>query len=338
MKLQAGILAIQTKPLMNTIMNFQIQFPSKKLAHGSAASVLTLLLLAGVAAHADDAPETFATPEAAVAALESAVQAPANSGAFRALFGSDVSDLVNPDPVQGAAELARFAAAFNETNNLVHESATRCTLELGLGAWPFPIPIVQTNGSWFFDTAAGKDELLNRRIGRNELETLRVVRAYVVAQREYASQDRNGDQVLEYAQKIISSPGKKDGLYWSPDIDGELSPLGPLVAEAQDLGYDLHSKEAESAPQPYQGYYFKILTRQGKSAPGGKYDYIINGHMIGGFALVAWPAEYGHSGIMTFIVNQQGKVYQKDLGPNTGKLAAKMKTYDPDPTWQVSQD
>ena len=163
------------------------------------------------------------------------------------------------------------------------------------------------------------------------------MRAYVAAQREYAEQDRDGDEVLEYAQKFMSAPGAKDGLYWPPDYDAEISPLGPLVGEAQSEGYMARS-QGEDAPEPFHGYFFKILTRQGQHAPGGKYNYIINGNMIGGFALVAWPADYGNSGIMTFIVNQQGRVYQKDLGPKTAKIAAKMKAYDPDETWSVSPD
>jgi hypothetical protein len=211
-------------------------------------------------------------------------------------------------------------------------------LEVGTNSWPFPVPIVKKDGRWFFDTEAGKEEVFRRRIGKNELATLAVMRTYVDAQREYASRDRNGDEVLEYAQRLASTPGAKDGLFWPPDLDGEISPLGPLVAQAQGEGYAMERKGQDSTREPFHGYFFKILTRQGKHAPGGKYNYIINGHMIGGFALVAWPAEYGESGIMTFIVNQQGRVYQKDLGAKTGKLAAAMKVYDPDPSWSRSTD
>jgi hypothetical protein len=160
----------------------------------------------------------------------------------------------------------------------------------------------------------GSRSCLNRRIGKNELSALETMRAYVDAQRQYASSDRDGDEVLEYAQKVFSSPGKKDGLYWPITLDGEKSPFGPLVAEAQAGGYVV-SKDL--SPKPFEGYWFKILTRQGTHAPGGKYDYIINGNMIGGFAMVAWPADYGNSGVMTFVVNQQGRVYQKDLGKKT---------------------
>jgi len=164
------------------------------------------------------------------------------------------------------------------------------------------------------------------------------MRAYVQAQREYASQDRDGDQVREYAQKLGASPGRMDGLYWPAEFGGEISPLGPLVAYAQGEGYGFEAKGNDRAREPFHGYYFKILTRQARHAPGGKYDYIINGNMIAGFALVAWPAEYGASGVMTFIVNQQGRVYQQDLGKNTARIAQKLSAYDPGPGWQVSPD
>jgi hypothetical protein len=201
------------------------------------------------------------------------------------------------------------------------------------------VPIVKKDGGWFFDTDAGKDELLSRRVGKNELATLPVMRAHVEAQREYASRDHDGDGVLEYAQRLVSSPGKRDGLYWPLDFDGEESPLGPLVAYAQAEVYSPELRDEKEVERgPYHGYYFKILTRQGKHAPGGKYDYVINGNMIGGFAMIAWPADYGGSGVMTFIVNQQGRVYQKDLGPKTSKLASRMKSYDPDPSWTLSPD
>lgn len=244
---------------------------------------------------------------------------------------------MNPDRVQAINEHREFVSALNETNRIIHQSDSRCVLEVGKDFWPFPVPLVKRDGAWIFDTEAGKEELLNRRIGRNELSTLGTMRAYVQAQREYATKDRDGDEVNEFAQRFASAPGRKDGLYWSPDLDGEISPLGPLVAEAYTEGY-ARSREAGAGPEPFHGYLFKVITRQGRSAPGGKYDYVINGNMIGGFALVAWPAEYGESGIMTFVVNQQGRVYQKDLGPKTAKIAAGMKDYNPDATWTVSRE
>jgi hypothetical protein len=287
---------------------------------------------------AADHAQVFASPEAAVAALRLATVS-ADSNALRTILGPASEDLLNPDRVQATNELTTFGAALVATNHLVHISDKRIILELGDDLWPFPVPIVRTNGGWFFDTAAGKDELLSRRIGKNELATIPVMRAYVDAQREYASIDRDGDDVLEYAQRLVSSPGKHDGLYWPPAYDGDESPLGPLVAYAQAQGYSPEQREEDEAERgPYHGYYFKILTSQGKHAPGGKYDYVINGNMIGGFALVAWPAEYGESGVMAFIVNQQGRVYQKDLGEKTAKIVKKMRAYDPDPSWKLSAD
>jgi len=286
---------------------------------------------------AAEATSRFATPEDAVAALAAAAKVN-DVGEMRKVLGPGADDIVNPDRVQAGAEFANFAAALIETNRVVRESDSLCVLELGRGAWPFPIPIVKTNGAWSFDVAAGREELLNRRIGRNELSALQVVRAYVEAQRQYASQDYDGDDVLEYAQRLFSPPGTHDGLYWPAEIENDISPLGPLVAQAEGEGYALHSHEKNTPPQPFYGYFFKILTRQGRHPPGGRYDYVINGNMIGGFALVGWPAQYGETGVMTFIVNQQGRVYQKDLGPKTGRLAPRMKEYDPDTTWRLSGD
>jgi hypothetical protein len=282
------------------------------------------------------AASSFATPQEAVRALGLAVNA-TNRSALAQLFGPESDILVNPDSVQGARELADFTEAFNVTNRLVGESETRMVLEVGANGWPFPIPLVKLTNGWHFDTKAGEDEILNRRIGANEIEVLRVLRGYVEAQREYASRDRDGDDVLEYAQKLTSSPGQMDGLYWPRQLNGELSPLGPLVALAHAQGYFAKPKASEG-PLPFHGYLFKILTRQGRHAPGGKYSYIINGNMIGGFAMVAWPAAYGDSGIMTFIVNQRGRVRQRDLGENTARIVGKMDSYDPDPDWRVTVD
>jgi hypothetical protein len=300
--------------------------------------LLSLMLSLPLTLRADSGGTRFPTPEAAVAALTAAANTQ-DTNALRDIFGPALADIRNPDRVQAANNLEKFAAALDASNEVVQETETRSELDVGPNSWPFPIPLVKgPDGQWFFDTQAGEEEILNRRVGQNELATLQTVRAYVDAQREYSSRDRDGNGVLKYAQRLFSSTGNKDGLYWPPDLDGEISPLGPLVANAQGEGYGIKSKASNSGPEPYHGYYFKILTKQGKHAPGGKYNYVINGNMIGGFALVAWPAEYGNSGVMTFIVNQQGRVYQKDLGPKTGKLAPAMKRYDPDSTWQLSPD
>ena len=299
--------------------------------------VSALAVSALFAASAAENGKAFATPEEAVSALAAATSK-ADTNALRVIFGPATEDLENPDRVQAANELRAFTTALEQTRRIVRESDSRCVLEVGETFWPFPVPIVTRNGQWFFDTEAGKEELLNRRIGGNELRALQSVRSYVAAQREYAEEDRDGDEVLEYAQKFGSTPGQKDGLYWPLDLDGEVSPLGPLVAQAQAQGYSRTPRGEGAKPEPFHGYFFKILTAQGKSAPGGKYNYVTNGNMIGGFALVAWPAEYGASGIMTFIVNQQGRVYQKNLGPKTATLAAALTEYNPDKTWTISRE
>lgn len=278
----------------------------------------------------------FSSPEDAVRALTAAVNH-RDTNALAAILGPAFGDVVSPESAQAEEELTNFGKSLNASNHLERVGQDRCILDTGPDRWPFPIPIVRTNNTWFFDTLAGKDELISRRIGRNELDTLQSVRGYADAQREYASKDHDGDQVLEFAQRLASSSGARDGLYWPPDAEGEISPLGPFVAAAQSGGY-LRNLGPNRKPEPFHGYFFKVLTRQGKNAPGGKYDYIINGNMIGGFGLVAWPAEYGESGIMTFIVNQQGKVYQKDLGPKTASIAQGMKEYNPDKSWIVSPD
>ncbi len=324
---------------MNTLSQSRATTHRKRFSPSLACRnwVLALALCAPSALSAADSGQTFATPEEAVSALAAAATAHDTNG-LRVLFGSAVADLQNPDRVQATNDLIEFTTACRQAQRIVRKSDSQCVLYVGANSWPFPIPIVKQDGRWFFDTEAGKEELLNRRIGDNELSTLEAVRAYVEAQREYATKDRDGDEVLEYAQRFGSAPGKKDGLYWPSDLDGEISPLGPLVAEAQVKGYGPGPRQVGAEPRPFHGYFFKILTRQGKSAPGGKYDYLINGNMIAGFALVAWPAEYGNTGIMTFIVNQQGRVYQKDLGPKTAPSAAAIKSYDPDKTWTTSPD
>ncbi len=322
---------------MRTTMNNSIHLQRTFRCFPCAGLALALALHASFAVSAEETGKVFATPEEAVAALACAARA-CDAEALRALFGPAAEEVQNPDRVQATNELQTFSAALGQAKRLARDSATCCTLEVGAEFWPFPIPLVMRDGKWFFDTEAGKDELLNRRVGRNELMTLSAVRAYVEAQREYAAKDRDGDEVLEFAQKFFSKPGLKDGLYWPPELDGEISPLGPLAAQAQSEGYGVAAKGEGAAPEPFHGYFFKVLTRQAKSAPGGKYGYIINGNMIGGFALAAWPASYGETGVMTFIVNQQGRVYQKDLGAGTAKSAAGMKAYDPDKTWTVSPD
>ena len=280
--------------------------------------------------------QTFAAPRDAVNALLSAAQ-DHDTNALHSIFGPTGHDLISPDAVQATEEYKMFVRHLMENVQLINNSDSNVTLEIGTNGWPFPIPLVKQDERWFFDTAAGKEEILARRIGRNELGAINVCNAYVEAQREYASQDRMGDGVLAYAQFLRSTPGTRDGLFWPAKPGEALSPLGPLVAQARVEGYHRTAKMLNDTLAPYHGYYFKILTRQGKHAPGGRYDYIINGHMIAGFALVAWPAEWGNTGVMTFIVNQQGKVYQKNLGPKTAKIAKATTVYDPNNTWTPAQ-
>jgi hypothetical protein len=281
--------------------------------------------------------ERFSSPQAAADALKAAVEA-RDTNALHVIFGPAGHSLVSVDVIEATEERELFMNRVKEKVNLVAESDSKEVLQLGADGWPFPIPLVKQGGQWFFDSEAGREEILNRRIGANELGAIQVCRAYLQAQREYASVDRTGDGVLEYAQHLRSTPGTHDGLYWSTRTGDELSPLGPLVAQARVEGYRQKTKILTDEQSPYHGYYFKILTRQGKHAPAGKCNYVINGHMIAGFALVTWPAEWGNSGVMTFVVNQQDKVYQKNLGPKTTSIAQAITTYDPDSTWTTARE
>ena len=247
------------------------------------------------------------------------------------ILGPDGKDILHSGDSQAdQAALQRFIAAYDAKQTLVQDGPTKATLTVGTDDWPMPIPIVKGADGWYFDTAAGRMELLMRRIGRNELSTIEACKAFVDAQLEYASTDR-GDGLIDYAQRFISTPGKTDGLYWPAKAGEPQSPLGPLFAKAQLSGL---SRDKSGAPQPYNGYYFRILTEQGPNAKGGAYSYLAHGKLMGGFGLVAYPATYGVSGVMTFIVNQDGVVYQRDLGPNTGAAAAQIKAFDPGPGWK----
>jgi hypothetical protein len=275
----------------------------------------------------------FNSPEDALKTLVEAVKAE-DKAVLDQMFGPSGKDLRSGDEVQDAAEFKEFAKHLAEKTDLVKENDSKVILHVGNENWPYPIPIVKYNDQWFFDAEAGKEEILNRRIGEDELTAILVCRVYVRAQREYVLKDWDGDGIFAYARKLRSDSGKRNGLFWRAIKGEEVSPLGELVARAWHEGYKKKKatfKEAE--PLPFHGYYFKILTRQGKNVAGGKYNYIVNGNMVGGFALVAFPSNWGKSGVMTFIVNQQGKVYQKNLGPDTMKIAQKMESYNPDETW-----
>ena len=281
-----------------------------------------------------DQGQGFNSPQEAISAIISATRKLDTEKAL-AILGPDAEELIfSGDKVQSQEGAADFLQKYDEKHHLEMVSPTSATLIIGKEEWPFPIPVVKIGENWFFDVAAGKDEILNRRIGENELDVIQVMLAYVEAQLEYASTDRDGDGVLEFAQKFKSVAGKRDGLYWPVKNGEELSPLGLFVAEAATEGYDVKSGK----PQPYNGYYYKIMTRQGAKAPGGAYDYIVNGNMILGFGLVAYPAKYGISGIMTFAVNQKGVVHEVDLGENTAEIVNRKIKYNLDKSWQKVSD
>ncbi len=278
--------------------------------------------------------EYFSTLGEAVDALVTAAQNN-DTNSMHAIFGPEGHQLVSPDAVQAATDYQMFVKRLGEKVVLTTNDDASISLQIGYDAWPFPIPLVKDAGHWYFDTYLGRQEILNRRIGMDELGAIDVCRTYVEAQREYASQDRMGDGVLAYAQSIHSSADKHDGLYWTAQPGEPLSPFGPFVANAREEGYRHTARMLNVQLAPYHGYYFKILTCQGKHAAGGKYNYIINNRMIAGFALVAWPAVWGNTGIMTFIVNQRGIIYQRNLGPKTAKLGSRMSAFDPDEKWTV---
>ena len=273
---------------------------------------------------AAQAQQSFSNPDDAASALAAAVKSGVKQDMLKVL-GADGEDIIDSgDDVADADARGKFVSAYDARHS-VKVDGKKATLIIGGDDFPFPIPLVHNKTGWEFDTDAGRQEILYRRIGRNELDTIKTSLAFVDAEDEYADKDR-GDGVGVYAQRIVSNPGKKDGLYWPSDNND--SPLGQLAADASAEGY-----KAGSEPQPYHGYYYRILTQQGASAPGGAMSYIVKGKMIGGFALVAYPADYGNSGVMTFIVNHAGTVYQKDLGEDTAARVKSMTSFDPDKTW-----
>jgi hypothetical protein len=292
-----------------------------------------MVVLLSFAAFSEAAPKqkTFSSPEAAVSALISALKTN-NEKTLHALTGSQGKQLISSgDPVADRNGRQQFVRMFEEKHSLRTEPNGSRVIVLGNDDYPWPIPIAKRGKTWYFDTKAGKEELLNRRIGKNELTAIDVLREYTAAQREFIRKDWNGDGVLEFAQKIASTPGKRDGLYWEAKEGQEESPFGPFIAKAWSEGYA--KKPGEGPPIPYHGYYFRILKAQGGSATGGAYDYVTNGQMVLGFAMLAYPAQYGASGVMSFIVNQEGIVYQRDLGTETAKAASAITKFDPDKNW-----
>jgi hypothetical protein len=270
--------------------------------------------------------QSFATPEAAMEAFGTAVL-DSDEAALRAMFGANFRQLIPP---AGAELRYEFIEAWAKSHKIEPDGDGRARIAAGQKGWTLPIPLEKTASGWRFDMKSGMDEIAIREIGRNELAAIQVAKAYADAQREYIGKDRNGDGVAEYAQKIASSAGKKDGLYWPSKANEEESPLGRLLADA--------AAEKGRKPGSYHGYSYRILTAQGAAAPGGARDYIVNGHMTGGFGLLLWPASYGHTGIMSFMINQDGQVYEKNLGAGTAVHADRIKTFNPDATWRKVTD
>jgi len=298
-----------------------MQFTQLALRSTLAAIAAALaLLLASVPALAQQ--KSFPSPEAAMNAFGDAL-ATNDEDALNAIFGADFRDVIP----RGSDEIRiKFLAAWAKSHEIKPEGDAKALIAVGDDGWTLPIPLVKTAQGWRFDMRAGAEEMRVRRIGRNERAVMKVMLAIYDAQREYAEKDRNADGLLEYASKFDSSPGKHDGLYWPTTGSEPESPLGPAVAAARAAG---GGREAG-----YYGYRYKILTAQGKNAPGGAIDYVVRGHMIGGFAVVAWPVKYGDTGVMTFMVSYEGVVYEKDLGPNTATHARAITRFDPDSTWQ----
>ncbi len=316
-------------------MNNPFSNPSRVSKLPAALAIATAWLWAFPALAADPAaaPRAFDTPQQAAEALVKAAEA-GDMTAVDAIFGAAGKGIVSSgDPVSDRNDLAKFAEHARQKMNVTFavDDPKVATLVVGNEDWPMPVPIVEKNGKWRYDAKTGREEILARRIGGNELDAIALLRGYVEAQEEYALDLHDGSGVRQYAQHWISSPGKQDGLSWR-DSDGQpAGPMGDEIARALAAGY---TKKAE----PYNGYYFRTLTAQGSSARLGARDYIVKGMMIGGFAAIAWPANYGVTGVQTFLVNNDGVVYQKDLGPETAKLAPAIKTYNPDKTWTVTQD
>jgi len=315
-----------TEDVMITLLSFAKSHRTPCLAR---RALLIAAMLVFAMASVASAQQSFKTPEEAASALVSAARTGDRKGILTVL-GREGADIVSSgDDVADAATRQRFVAAYDAKHQVTLDGESKAVMVIGQEDFPFPIPLIRKNGIWRFDTAAGRLEILYRRIGRNELDTIQACLAYVDAQNEYAEKDRTGAGAGVYAHRIVSQPGKKDGLYWPASQGDDASPLGELVAQATGEGYRIGGGRA-----PFHGYYYKVLTKQGPNALGGTLDYVVRGRMIGGFALVAYPAEYGNSGVMTFLVNHTGTVFQKDLGLTTAQIAERMTSFNPDQTWK----
>jgi len=310
--------------------NFKTHSCNPRGSWGWQLPAVLLLVSSVFSAAQTNNEKTFGTPGDAVLALYNAAKSN-DSQAMNALFGSNAQKILNTgDAVADKNAVANFVRRYDQMHRVVIEPDGTATLYVGAENWPSPIPIVKNgSGQWYFDTEAGMKEILYRRVGINENDAIDTLHTLVEAQREYASQPHDGSKIKQYALKFISTAGKQDGLYWTTDDNQPASPIGPLIADAATQGYEVQQGKAT----PFHGYYFRLLTKQGAAAKGGARDYVVNGQLTRGFAFVAYPAEYRNSGVMTFIVNQDGVVYEKDLGQDTAKLGAEMTEYNPDSSW-----
>jgi len=299
----------------------------------SGLLMLAFGLLASPSAGQQTGQKTFASPGDAAQATIAAAKT-GDMDTLLQIFGPEGKALLSSgDAVADKNGRNNVVQRYEQMHRFVIEPDNTVTVYMGAENWPFPIPLVKKGDAWYFDTPAGKQEVLYRRIGQNELETIDVCQAVVDAQKQYASETHDGDTVKQYAAKLVSDPGKHNGLFWKVAAGEPQSPIGPLIAEAAAAGYT----RKQSGPTPFHGYIYKHLNSQGKDAPGGAKDYVVEGKMTGGFGILAYPAEYRNSGVMTFMVNQDGIVYQKDLGPDTAKIAAAMTQYNPDSSWQQAE-
>ncbi|MBY8975847.1 DUF2950 domain-containing protein [Rhodobacteraceae bacterium NNCM2] len=295
-----------------------------------AASALAVILVGSIA-YAE--PKVFDSPEAAVAAVIDALKA-RDREALIATFGPENEDVIlSDDPERDRDDWTDFMNSYNELNRIAVQQDGSARLYIGDDQWPFPITMVQTDGGWSFDADAAREEMLETRIGLNELDVIDLLKGYVRVQGEFRQTDYDGDGVMEFASHIISATDKRDGLYWPPAPGVPESPVGDFIARAAASGYSIDGRDVE--PEPYLGYYFHVLTEQGEAAPGGAMDYMVNGNMVGGHALIAFPAEYGETGIMSFMVGENGVIYEADLGEETLDIADKIESFDPGDDWEI---
>ena len=322
---------------MGSTNHFQQRIGSPRPGLGSvfagrvlAAAIVSFLLTVSTSVAQQANEKTFASPGEAVLALYTAVKA-GDSQAVMTIFGSNAGQIIHTgDDVADKNMADNFLRRYEEMHRVVIEPDGTATLYIGAENWPLPISLVKNgSGAWFFDTESGKTEILQRRVGTNENDAIEILETLVQAQMDYAAEPRDGDTTKHYALKFMSDEGKQNGLYWKTSGDAE-SPIGPLLVSAASEGYTVQQGKRD----PFHGYYYRMLTKQGAAAKGGARDYVTNGKLTRGFAFLAYPAEYRNSGVMTFIVNQSGVVYQKDLGPQTADLAAAITEYDPDDSWE----